>query len=180
MVCYYGGWSPYRPGDGAFVVEDIDPFICTHAIYGFAALNDDGTLKVYDPWMDLPDDWGKAGYRRFNDMKKVNPNLKTLIAMGGWNEGSVRYSQIFADPAKRQVYVKDAIAFIQKHGFDGLDLDWEYPSQRGGAISDVDVFSALIRELRVEFNKYGYLLTAAVAAAEFSFSQSYDVPVLGQ
>jgi len=180
MVCYYGGWSPYRPGNGEFVIENIDPNLCTHAIYGFAALNEDATIKVFDPWMDLPDDWGKAGYRRFNDMRKVNPTLKTLIAIGGWNEGSIKYSQVFSTAAARAKFVQDAVSFVQKYGFNGLDLDWEDPGQRGGSPTDVENFTELIKALRVEFDKNGLLLTAAVAAAEFSFTQSYDIPALVQ
>ncbi|KAG7159660.1 Acidic mammalian chitinase-like 11, partial [Homarus americanus] len=38
MVCYYGSWAVYRPGNAKFDVEDIDPAICTHLIFGFAGL----------------------------------------------------------------------------------------------------------------------------------------------
>lgn len=34
MVCYYGAWAVYRPGRGKFVVEDIEPNLCTHLVYG--------------------------------------------------------------------------------------------------------------------------------------------------
>lgn len=34
LVCYYGTWAVYRPGAGRYPVENIDPFICTHIIYG--------------------------------------------------------------------------------------------------------------------------------------------------
>lgn len=33
LVCYYTNWSQYRPKEGRFVPEDIDPFLCTHLIY---------------------------------------------------------------------------------------------------------------------------------------------------
>jgi len=35
-----------------------------------------------------------GGFRRFNELRNRNPNFKTLVAIGGWNEGSVRYSQV--------------------------------------------------------------------------------------
>ena len=39
MVCYFGSWSVYRPGNGKFDVEQIEADLCTHVIYGFAALD---------------------------------------------------------------------------------------------------------------------------------------------
>lgn len=38
MVCYYGSWAVNRPGAGKFDVEDIDPFVCTHVIYGWVVV----------------------------------------------------------------------------------------------------------------------------------------------
>lgn len=34
LVCYYGTWAVYRPDAGRYPVENIDPFLCTHVIYG--------------------------------------------------------------------------------------------------------------------------------------------------
>jgi len=57
VVCYYGSWSVYRPGNGRFAVEFIDPNICTHGIYAFVGLGSDWGVKVLDPWNDI--DLGK-------------------------------------------------------------------------------------------------------------------------
>jgi len=40
------------------------------------------------------------------------------------------------DPVKRAFFVQNAVEFIRKYKFDGFDLDWEYPGQRGGAPTD--------------------------------------------
>lgn len=70
-------------------------------------------------------------------MKEQNSNLKTLIAIGGWNEGSETYSKMAADPVKRARFINSALELVQKWGFDGFDLDWEYPGQRGGSSDDI-------------------------------------------
>lgn len=41
-----------------------------------------------------------------------------------------------ANDALRAIFVQSALKWVLTYGFDGLDLDWEYPAQRGGATSD--------------------------------------------
>ncbi|XP_043277640.1 acidic mammalian chitinase-like isoform X2 [Venturia canescens] len=179
IVCYMGGWAVYRPGLGKFNIEDIQPQLCTHLIYTFVGLvgND---IKVLDAWQDLPDNWGKDAFGRFNALRKLSPSTKTLIAIGGWNEGSQKYSQMASSAKSRSEFVANAVAFTKKHNFDGFDLDWEYPAQRGGSPADVQNFVALVKEMREAFDKEGLLLTAAVGAAKSSASQSYDIPQISK
>ena len=72
---------------------------------------------------------------------------QVTLAIGGWNEGSEKYSQMAADPASRQAFARSALAFIRRHKFDGLDLDWEYPGKRGGKPEDRENFILLIKDL---------------------------------
>ncbi|XP_013781598.1 chitinase-3-like protein 1 [Limulus polyphemus] len=176
VVCYFGSWAVYRPGDGKFKISDIDPFICTHLIYGFTGLGPDNKIRILDPFNDVADNYGKAAYYHFNALKKINVNLKTLIAIGGWNEGSVKYSNMAANPASRKVFIDSVVQFLKQYKFDGLDLDWEYPAARGGKPEDKQNFVTLIREIKNEFNKYGFLLTAAVSAGKHFIGPAYDVP----
>ena len=74
-----------------------------------------------------------GGYARFNALKAHNKNLKTLLAIGGWNEGSTRFSKLVADPETRQNFVRSALKYLRQHNFDGIDLDWEYPGSREGS-----------------------------------------------
>lgn len=178
MVCYYGSWAVYRPGNGKFDIENIDPFLCTHIIYTFTGLGQDYRIRVLDPWNDLYDNYGKGAFLRFTGLKKQNPSLKALIAVGGWNEGSESYSTMAADPAKRATFVQSAVEFVRKYGFDGLDFDWEYPANRGGVPSDKSNFISLIRELKNALSPYSLLLTAAVSAGKHTIDSAYEVPAL--
>lgn len=74
-----------------------------------------------------------GGYAKFNGLKTYNKNLKTLLAIGGWNEGSARFSKLVDDEDKRKQFVKNVIKFLRQNNFDGLDLDWEYPAFRDGS-----------------------------------------------
>ncbi|XP_016929885.3 chitinase-3-like protein 1 [Drosophila suzukii] len=179
VVCYQGTWSVYRPGLGKFGVEDIDPFLCTHLIYAFLGIDETGQLRVIDAYLDLEDNGGRGNIKSFNALKLKNPVLKTLVAVGGWNEGSKRFSLVASDPLKRAKFVDDVVRFLQRHGFDGLDLDWEYPGQRHSLENaDQSNYITFLKELKEGLEPFGFLLTAAVGSAQFSAEISYDIPAM--
>lgn len=54
--------------------------------------------------------------------------IKVSLAIGGWNDSAGdKYSKLVNDPAARARFITHVVNFLQKYGFDGLDLDWEYP-----------------------------------------------------
>lgn len=176
IVCYVGTWAVYRPGRGRFDIEHIDPNLCTHLMYGFFGINEDATVRVIDPYLDLEENWGRGHIKRFVGLKSSNPALKTLAAIGGWNEGSRKFSKMAASVELRKRFIYDSVAFCQRHGFDGIDLDWEYPAQRdGNPLVDKENHALLVEEMRAVFDQYGLLMTAAVASVEFSAGVSYDI-----
>lgn len=117
-------------------------------------------------------------YEKVNLLKEAHPHLKTLLAVGGWNEGSVKYSQMASTPTGRQRFAQSVAAYLDEHGFDGLDLDWEYPAARGGVPQDKESYVLLLQELRSVLEPSGRLLTAAVAAVGATAGAAYDVPAI--
>ncbi|XP_063850671.1 chitinase-3-like protein 1 [Scylla paramamosain] len=180
MVCYYGSWAVYRPGDGMFDVEDIDPNLCTHLIFGFAGLGSNNKIKVLDPWNELCDDYGLCAFDRFTALKKKNTKLVTILAVGGWNEGSTKYSRMASSAASRKTFVDSAIKLLKEHDFDGLDMDWEYPTQRGGAPEDRGNFVLLLKDLKEALHANGMMLTAAVSAGKGTIDEAYDIPGIAE
>ncbi|RVE46555.1 hypothetical protein evm_008790 [Chilo suppressalis] len=178
VICYYGTWAVNRPGLGKFGVEDINPNLCTHIIYAFAGIDSNGTVIPLDVELDI----NMGNYRNFTNLKKKNPKLKPMLAVGGWGEGSAKYSEMAADPAKRQNFIQSALDIIFKYDFEGFDLDWEYPNRRDTVhgVDDIKNFSQLVKEMREEFDKHGLILTAAVSSVEASASQSYNISAISK
>ncbi|KAH8279177.1 hypothetical protein KR026_002929 [Drosophila bipectinata] len=174
--CYWGTWAYYRTGDGKFDASNINPRLCTHLSYSFFGINDSGEIVSLDTWLDY--DLGFIS--KAVGLKRQNPSLKVLAVVGGWNQGSIKYSSMAGDKHKRQNFVKSAVNLLSKNGFDGLDLDWEYPSQRGGKSDDRANFVTLLRELKKAYDQYGLELGIAVGASEKSASISYDIPAISQ
>lgn len=54
--------------------------------------------------------------------------VKVSIAIGGWNDSQGdKYSRLVNNPDARRRFIEHVVKFLDKWGFDGLDLDWEYP-----------------------------------------------------
>jgi chitinase len=67
------------------------------------------------------------------DLKSKKPDLKVFISVGGWDVGGEPFSDMVRIPGMRKSFIDSATDFMDKWGFDGIDIDWEYPaaSDRG-------------------------------------------------
>ncbi|XP_071530249.1 uncharacterized protein Cht6 isoform X6 [Panulirus ornatus] len=182
VVCYYTNWSVYRKGLAKYTPQNINPYLCTHLVYAFGGLTDEFEIKPFDSYQDIE----QGGYAKFNGLKQYNKGLKTLLAIGGWNEGSGRFSELVSLPEYRKTFIISAIKHLRRYNFDGLDLDWEYPASRdGSAPEDRENYATLVRELREAFDDEGskvkqgpLLLTMAVPAGQNYIDKGYDIPSL--
>uniref|UniRef100_A0A4X1UKJ9 Chitinase-3-like protein 1 n=1 Tax=Sus scrofa TaxID=9823 RepID=A0A4X1UKJ9_PIG len=173
LVCYYTSWSQYREGDGSCFPDAIDPFLCTHIIYSFANIsnNEIDTLE----WNDV------TLYDTLNTLKNRNPNLKTLLSVGGWNFGSQRFSKIASNTQSRRTFIKSVPPFLRTHGFDGLDLAWIFPGRR-----DKRHLTTLVKEMKAEFVREALpgterlLLSGAVSAGKVAIDRGYDIAQISQ
>jgi chitinase len=54
-----------------------------------------------------------AQYKKVISFKQKYPKLKVLITIGGWNEGSGKYSDMAATPENRKAFIESVLAFIK-------------------------------------------------------------------
>ena len=104
-----------------------------------------------------------------------------MISIGGTNEESVKYSDMAKDPNLRKKFVDSVVGFLIEHDFDGLDVNWEFPSKRdGNKKADKNNFIALLTELKEAFESHGFLLSVAVSPLKNTIDSAYDIPKLNE
>ncbi|MDA0194996.1 MAG: glycoside hydrolase family 18 protein [Bacteroidetes bacterium] len=159
----------YVPGfRGAIDENTIDANKLTHINYAFVNCID--SLAVLS---NLETD--TANFRRLNNLKKINPDLKILISIGGWG-WSDYFSDAVLTPSSRLMFAQSNIQIVEDHNLDGVDIDWEYPGQRGQdnvfRPEDKENYTLMFKVIREELDKLSertgktYLLTTAVGASQ--------------
>lgn len=104
-----------------------------------------------------------------------------MISLGGWYEGSEKYSDMARSPVLRKQFINSVLDFLHEYDFDGLDFDWEYPGSRlGNPQIDSENYLQLIKELKEAFEPYGYLLTAAVSPGRPTIEKAYKIKELNE
>lgn len=68
----------------------------------------------------------RGSFNQLKVMKQKHPKVKTLISVGGWT-WSGRFSDVALTDASRKKFAASCAAFAETYGFDGVDIDWEYP-----------------------------------------------------
>lgn len=159
IIGYYEAWN-YQKNCIGMRMQDIPVGSLTHIYYSFGYIRP----STYDI---IPMDDGKAlstdTFTEFASLKQKNPALKVVIALGGWtfNDNNTIWQPVFSDlsstPTKRALFIKKLLTFLNRYGFDGVDLDWEYPGapDRGGNSNDGENLTKLMKEMRAEFDKSG-------------------------
>ncbi len=194
IVGYYPQWAIYGRN---YLVTDIPADRLTHINYAFANING-GRVVLGDSYADIdrfyPGDCWDPGCERGNFhqlrlLKEEYPALKTLISVGGWT-WSENFSDAAATPAARELFANSCAEFIVEHGFDGVDLDWEYPvfgGEPGNETRPEDGanFTLMCQRIRVKLdslenlNARPYLLTLAVSA-DAGHIGDLELPALAQ
>jgi chitinase len=174
-VGYFSSWSTYSN----YNPVDIDASKLTHINYAFANISSDGKIALGDSWADVEkpfpgdteDQPYKGNFYQLTKLKQQYPHLKTLISVGGWT-WSEKFSDVALTEQSRTIFAQSSLDFILKYGFDGIDLDWEYPVAGGEPDNihrpeDKQNFTLLLKKIRETLDAQSakdgkkYLLTIA-------------------
>ena len=174
IFCFFESWAEGRAYDGAFSLDNLKPELCTTLVFLHAELEND-KLKSIDPVQQLDENGGRNLYKRFTGLKQSHPHLRTLLSVGSWNEGSVKYSELAADSPRRKRFARNSAEYLKKYGFDGLHFHWEYPAHRGGSEDDRENFVLLLQDIKNVYKQQNLYLSACLRTQTNVAEVAYDL-----
>ena len=174
-IGYYESWASSDSRKCQKVApEDLNLDGFTHLNFAFSFF-DPSSFEIAPM-----DSNGASLYSRFTALKSKKSSLQTWISVGGWSftdpgPTQTAFSEMTSSSGNRQKFISGLIKFMDTYGFDGIDLDWEYPGadDRGGKSQDTANYVSLAAELRAAFGtKYGISMTLPTS---YWYLQHFDL-----
>jgi len=153
---YFPEWGVYDAHDN-FTPDKIDFSQLTHLNYGFGIVKN-GEVQIHDT------EQGPKLLSQLDEMTE-DAGVSYMASIGGWNnslEGV--FEEATATDAGVDKLTNSMLAFMLEWGFDGIDVDWEYPDTD----AEKTQFTKLMQSLRSKLDAQGkkddkyYQLSAAV------------------
>ncbi|RAH52514.1 glycoside hydrolase [Aspergillus piperis CBS 112811] len=176
-IGYYEGWSISRACD-AMVPEALPAGAYTHLNFAFAYINPD-TFEV------APMSESDMGlYSRFTGLKEDNTGLETWISIGGWSMNdadqptATTFSDLAASTSAQKAFFKSLLSFMTTYGFDGVDIDWEYPvaSERSGKAADLKNYPTFLQNLKTALGSTGHNYGLSITVpSSYWYMQNFDI-----
>lgn len=144
-------------------LRDADAAALDQLNYAFALLKDGRADGSH--WL---------GQKKISAFLKKHPHIDGVLSVGGW--GADGFSDACMTEEGRKKLADSILDLMDECGFNGVDIDWEYPGVSGTGIvsrpEDVENWYALLELLREGLDQreaaYGraYILSVALGAGE--------------
>lgn len=136
-----------------------------------------GNLSVIAHAFIVPDQNGSIGFETgATPQNFLYPELissahsngvRVVVSVGGWGNSS-NFSSIAANANARARFAGNLKDFCLQNGYDGVDIDWEYPKS-----SDRDNLVQMMRQIQDSLRSTGKNLSISIAIPSY-LSDSYD------
>ncbi|KAI9770286.1 MAG: hypothetical protein M1840_003445 [Geoglossum simile] len=142
---YYPNWRIYRQQPPS----SLKPGSVSHIFYAFAWVKPDGTVYLSDEWADtqIEVDGVKGCLRSLALLKQQNRCLKLILSVGGGGTGSQHFAEVASKLISRENFGRTARDLVVAYNLDGLDIDWEHPSDQEEGVNYLFLLDAVRRYL---------------------------------
>jgi len=159
---YYPNWRIYKQEPPS----SLNFGAISHVFYAFAWVKPDGTVFLSDEWADtqLEVDGSQGCLRSFAALKQQHSHLKLVLSIGGGGQASQNFATVASNPSTRTRFADSARTLVNQYGFDGIDIDWEHPSDPEQGVNYVHLLSTI----RSYLPSSQYIVTSALPAGEWA------------
>jgi len=169
LACYWETTYSYPE----LTSESIQTNLCNYIIYGTAKLDKTTWELTHD---NITMDIDLGGFRNISEMKAQDPNLKVEISVNRNWRTPKEYFEMASDTAKRDTFIKSAVAFVTKHNFDGIHLHWGNPESRIDRDKARPKLTILLQELGTSLHLVNKILSIAVwSPLKWSIDENFEV-----
>jgi chitinase len=157
LLAYYGYWD--KESKPAYSAAQIPFNQLTHIFHSNLVVESTGGIEVPKGFLEpaLLSGAHAAG-------------VKVIVDISG---PAKDFAEVAASGKARAAFAQNALAFVKKYGYDGVDIDWEVPSAKATANC-----TAFFAALRAALPAQRYLLSLAIPADPRSYGRGFDVPKL--
>ncbi|KAH8700682.1 glycoside hydrolase [Talaromyces proteolyticus] len=129
-------------------------------------VKEDGEVYLSDEWADsqMPVDGTEGCLRAFTQLKRQYPQMKVILSVGGGGKGSENFAKVARSPPAVEIFIRSARALVDQFELDGIDVDWEHPSDTQQGLD----YIYLLAQLRTVLPAPQYVLTSALPAGEWA------------
>ncbi|GJC89959.1 killer toxin subunits alpha/beta [Colletotrichum liriopes] len=178
VMGYFESWAPSKRPCYSMQPEAIPYGQYTHIIFSFATINPN-TFKV-----SVGDSQTEYLMSRIGSIKVIQPDIKIWVALGGWafndpGPTQTTFSDIAASSAHTKTFLDSLVQMCNKYGFDGVDIDWEYPvaEDRNGRPEDYKNIVTFMKALRERMKDSKRGVSMAIPAS-YWYLQNFDIKAL--
>ncbi|XP_076472520.1 chitinase-3-like protein 1 isoform X2 [Babylonia areolata] len=159
VVCYYTPTSYFH-------ASMVPSHACTHLVYAFGSLSGGSSPSITTPTPGVKSIWETLVAK-----KRKNPGLKLLLSL---QHG---FPNVVGPRGTMQQFATNSVAFLRKYGFDGVDMDWEFPSSQQ-KFAFATFFELMRSAIDAEAKRSGrpaLLLSLALPNNVYVADRSYDL-----
>ncbi len=155
LISTWGSAAPeqriigYSMNPGATMVREHSAKYVTDIIFFSVEPNADGTIDQRN--------LSASGLEAIPELRDKH-GVQLHLAVGGWGR-CTHFAAVSATAESRAKFIAELMTLCQKHGFSGIDYDWEFPKDA----KENALFADLLVESKAAFQPHDIVLSAALS-----------------